>query len=322
MLKKILILIFTILITISHFSIAAAPDSYSLYNEYIDITLKDKTYDIFLPYGNQYLTNPIDNTTVGFELNKDSLEIVPGSVKDYFITDELLNLDQNLPKNKYLDCSLVAKYRDTVFKSPANFGIPIPQALYTVKNMNEYGPQSLTTTSSLTAGNSGCIGFTVKASRVAKSGDLIEIKYNQNKKFSTSFEEINRPGLSTLAIVLTDGKSSCDNTKGEIYINSKCVQKCENNQVLDYETASCTNRERVCFVEEDNVGGQCLQKCIDGFYREANSVCKNPREISNIDQIIIYSKNNIQQYWIYVGSVLLASVAIFSILTFLNRPKK
>ncbi|MGL4757733.1 MAG: hypothetical protein ACRCXZ_00215 [Patescibacteria group bacterium] len=314
MIKKLLVLLFTILITLSHFSQAAQPDSYTQFGEYLDLSSTNKTYDVFFPYGNQYLTKDVENSSVSLTFSKNSLDVVKDSYTDYYLSEDLINLAESIPRNKFLDCSLVSKYKETFFKGRSDFGKRIPTKFISGNNLVNYGPQSETEKSTIKQGVTGCIGFSVKLNNSAKSGDLVDLVFNQNINFSSSYEEINRPGISTVSMIITDNNTGCDITKGEVFVNSKCVPRCESNQILDYQSASCIVKIRECFPQEENILGQCLQKCQEGFYRQSNGVCRNPIEVSKTDSVTIYSKEYFNKYLIYIGPILgLATLLVFAI---------
>jgi hypothetical protein len=321
MLKKLVVLIFTLIIILSHTSYAAMPDTYTQYEQYLNTTTPNKVYEVFFPYGNQFSTKKIDNVSITLGLNKDSIEIVKGSMKDYFLTDELVQKNPNFPKSKFLDCTLVPKFSDENLQRGLHIKPKlISDRFYSNNKLNPYGPQSELDASTLNEGTTGCIGLSLKLTPLAKAGDIIEVKYNANTKFSSSYEEINRPGISTLAFVVTDGTLKCDVAKGEIYINTKCVPRCEDNTVLDFDTSSCKTIKRPCFDQEEDINGLCLQKCETNFFREANGVCKNPREIANTDQLEIYGKKTIIPYLIFVSIVSL--VTLISIYLLNQKTKK
>jgi hypothetical protein len=309
MLKKLVVLIFTLIIILTHTSYAAMPDTYTQYEQYLNTTTPNKIYEVFFPYGNQFSTKKIDNVSITLGLSKDSIEIVKGSLKDYYLTDELISKNPNFPKSKFLDCTLVPKYSDENLQRGNHIKPkPIPERFYSNNKLNSYGPQSDNESSTFNEAVTGCIGMSIKLTPMAKAGDLIEIKYNANTKFSSSYEEINRPGISTIAFVVTDGSIKCDQSKAEIYINNKCTPRCEENTILDYETSTCKTIKRVCFDQEEDINGLCLQKCEPNFFRETNGVCKNPREIANSDQLEIYGKKTITPYLTFVGVLVLLSL--------------
>ncbi len=320
MFKKIVALIFTLLIILTHTSYAAMPDTYTVYDQYLNTTTPSKVYDIYLPYGNQFSTKKINDVSISLNISKDSIEIVKGSFKDYFLTDELIEKNSNFPKTKYLDCSLVPKYSDeNLQKGNQIKSKPIPDRFYSNNKLINYGPQSESESSTLNEGSTGCIGLSIKLTPLAKAGDVVDIKYIANTNFSKDYEEINRPGVSTLAFIVTDGSPKCDLSKGDIFIKDKCVPRCEDNSVLDYSTASCKVVKRVCYDQEEDINGVCLQRCEPEFFREANGVCKNPREISNADQIIVYGRQSFIPYIIFVGFVSLLTIFIIYLL---NRKTK
>jgi hypothetical protein len=322
MFKKVLIFLCLFTTTLSIASNAAYPDLYSPYDKYLDVT-SPRTYDIYFPYGNQVITKDLSGLSTSVNISKESLELDVTSVFDYFLTDELVAANPNFPKTKILDCSLVPKYRDEVLqKDKALKGIKVPEQFLTKKGIIKFGPQSQDETSTLKAGSTGCIGMTIKVNSVkAKGGDIVEIVFNQNVNMSRSFDEVQRPGLSTIAFIITDNKSKCDNTKGEVYINDKCRPKCEINQSYNAISGDCEFRKKICNDQEDTINGNCFQKCLENFVRDNTGICKDPNDKSSIDNNPLLSKTNLAPYFVFTGIVIAITTIILFAINRKNRHK-
>jgi hypothetical protein len=315
MFKKVLVFLCLLTTTLNIASHAAYPDLYSPYDKYLDVA-SPRTYDVYFPYGNQIITKDLENISASIAISKESLELDINSVNDYFLTDELVTSNPNFPKTKVLDCSLIPKYRDEgLQKDKVLKGIKVPPQFLSKKGISKFGPQSQTDTSSLKAGATGCIGMTLKVNSViANGGDIVEVTFNQNVNMSRSFDEVQRPGLSTLSFIISDNKSKCDNSKGEVYINDKCRPKCEINQSYNALSGDCELRKKICNDQEDTINGNCFQKCIETFVRDNTGICKDPNDKSSIDNNPLLAKANLAPYFLFTGLVIvLTSIALFVI---------
>jgi hypothetical protein len=318
-----LLLIILIPIVITTTAFAGYPDSYTLYDKFIDKT-STKSYDVYFPYGNQYLTKELNDIAVELKLNKESLYIDPNNVFDYYFTDDLVNGNLNFPKNKVMDCSLIPKYKDVnTQKDKVLTGNKIPQEIVTKNGIKSYKPQNNNEKNLLKAGTTGCIGVTVYVLPTAsKAGEVVELVFNPNINYSKSYEEAQRPGIITVAFIITDNEKRCDVNKGELFINDKCRQRCENNQTVNANNGECEFRKRPCNnTFEDDVNGVCLQKCPVGYNREQSGLCKDPKAPKPIEQFLIYSKNNLIPYIIFSSVVTLASILALFAINRKNRKK-
>jgi hypothetical protein len=322
MFKKVLIFLCLLTTTLGFASNAVYPDLYSPYDKYLDVT-SPRTYDIYFPYGNQIITKDLENISAALSISKESIELDIASVYDYYLTDELVAGNPNFPKTKILDCSLIPKYRDEgLQKDKALKGIKVPEQFLTKKGITKYGPQSQADVSTLKAGATGCLGMTVKVNSViAKGGDIVEVIFNQNVNMSRAFDEVQRPGLSTIAFIITDNKARCDNTKGEVYINDKCRPKCEVNKSYNAVSGDCELRKKICNDQEDTINGNCFQKCLENFTRDNTGVCKDPNDKSSIDNNPLIAKANLTPYFIFTGIIIVITAFVLFAINRKNRHK-
>jgi hypothetical protein len=322
MFKKVLIFLCLLTTTLGSITFAAYPDNYTPYDKYLDVT-SPRTYDVYFPYGNQIITKALENVSVSLGISKESLELDVASVNDYFLTDELVAANPNFPKTRILDCSLVPKYRDEgLQKDKALKGIKVPEQFLTKKGITKYGPQSQAEVSTLKAGATGCIGMTLKVNSViAKGGDIVEVTFNQNVNFSRSFDEVQRPGTSTISFIITDNKSKCDNSKGEVFINDKCRPKCEINQTYNATSGDCEFRKKICANEEETINGNCFQKCQETFVRDNTGLCKDPNDKSSIDNNPALAKPNLLPYLLFTAFVIGFTILTLLVINRKNRHK-
>lgn len=322
MFNKVLILIGLVTIIFGFTANAAYPDSYIPYDKYLDIT-SPRTYDIYFPYGNQIITKDLDNISVSANVSSDALELDIASVKDYYLTDELVAANSNFPKTKILDCSLIPKYKDDgLQKNLALKGIKVQENLLTKSGITKYGPQSQVEVSGLKAGVTGCIGMTFKVNSViAKGGDIVEVTFNQNVNYSRSFDEVQRPGLSTVSFIITDNKSKCDNAKGEVFIKDKCRPKCEINQTYSATTGDCELRKKICTTEEETINGNCFQKCQETYVRDNTGLCKNPLDKTSIDNNPELAKPNLLPYLLFTAFIIGLTIIILFVINRKNNHK-
>ena len=314
MIKKIL-LIFFLLITIMNFTVLAGfPNNYTLYNNYIDKTTS-KVYEIYFPYGNQYLTKDIENISMSLELVNGSLEqdleILPDQIYDYYLTDELINSNLNLPKSKILDCNLLPKYKSQELQKDRFLkGKQLQPQEKSKTKIAKFAPQANpnSQTSTLKAGITGCIGVSIKTSQKAKAGDIQELVFDQNINRSKDYEENTTPGTSTLAFIIGDNQIRCDPSEGELFVKDRCIPRCEPNQTISLTSGKCEIRRRVCDDREDTINGNCYQKCNNDKTRDKNGVCRDPNyslnsfvDGGNLDNII---KGSFREYLIFVVTVL------------------
>ncbi len=322
MFKQLLIILCLSTTLLSTLAYAAYPDNYTAYDKYLDVT-SPRTYELYFPYGNQIITKDLENISVSLAISKESLELDVASVNDYYLTDELVTANPNFPKTKILDCSLVPKYKDdSLQNNKALKGIKVPAQFLTKKGINKFGPQSINEASTLKAGTTGCIGMTVKVNSViAKGGDIVEVVFNQNVNFSKSFDEVQRPGLSTIGFIITDNKSKCDNSKGEVFINDKCRPKCEVNQTYSAVSGECEFRKKICANQEETINGNCFQKCQETFVRDNTGICKDSNDKSSIDNNPILAKANLLPYLIFTAFIIVLTIAILLVINRKNRHK-
>lgn len=309
MIKKILLIF--LLIVCSYTVLAGFPNNYTLHNNYIDSTTANKIYEVYFPYGNQYLTKDVDNISMSLELLGNGLELLPDQLYDYYITDELINSNLNFPKSKILDCNLLPKYKsEELQKDKYLRGRQLQPQEKSKTKISKFTAQSNpnAVSSTLKAGVTGCIGISIKATSSAKAGNISELVFNQNTNQSTGYEENTTPGTSTLAFIVNDNQNRCDLSKGELFVNNQCVPKCEPNQTISLTSGKCEIRRRVCNDREDTINGNCYQKCSNDKTRDKNGICRDPNysinsliDVDNLENVI---KGSFREYLIFIFVIL------------------
>lgn len=307
-LYKSLVLAFLIItLNLGFASKAAFPDSYTLYDQFIDIT-NNRTYEVFFPYGNQYLGKDINDLSISIKSIGSGLEVLKDQSYDYYFTQQDVESNLNFPNNKYLDCSLIPRYKDTVAQKDKPLkGNKIQSEFISSIGISKYGPQTQPSvpTTKLKSNSTGCIGLTLKINS-PKAGDIVEITMDSNINMSQDYEETQRPGIKTIAFIFKDNTNRCDITKGEIYIKGKCTVKCENNQVNNIETGACEVRKRICNPSEENVNGNCYQKCNPEQTRDkSSSLCKASADISITNTPSPFDRINFIPYLVFSSIVII-----------------
>jgi hypothetical protein len=313
--KTTIFAVISILLCFGFTSKAAFPDSYTLYDQFIDIT-NNRTYEVFFPYGNQYLGKDINDLSINIKSSGLGLEVIKDQAYDYYFTQQDVESNLNFPSNKYLDCSLIPRYKDTIAQKDKPLkGNKIQSEFVTSTGIVKYGPQTQPSAAStkFKSNSSGCIGLTLKINS-PKAGDIVEFTMDSNLNMSSDYEETQRPGIKIIAFIFKDDTNRCDPTKGEIFIKGKCSQKCENNQVNNLETGACEVRKRVCNPSEENVNGNCYQKCNPEQVRDkSSSLCKASADISITNAPSPFDRINFIPYLVF-SSIVIVSTGLFILL--------
>jgi hypothetical protein len=316
--------IFTVLSLLLCFGVTshgAFPDSYTLYDQFIDIN-NNRTYEVFFPYGNQYLGKDINDISISIKSNGLGLDIIKDQAYDYYFTQQDVDSNLNFPSNKYLDCSLIPRYKDAVAQKDKQLkGAKIQSEFITPTGIVKYGPQSIPSApiTKLKSNATGCIGLTLKINS-PKAGEIVELTMDSNINMSKDYEETQRPGIKTIAFIFKDDTNRCDAVKGEIFVKGKCSVKCENNQVNNIDTGSCEVRKRICNPLEEDVSGNCYQKCNPEQTRDKTSgICKASAEISIQNTPSPFDRINFIPYLIFSSLVIIATSIYIILATRKNR---
>jgi hypothetical protein len=318
------LLIFTYLFgSFSTLSLASLPDVYTLYNKDIDIS-DPKPFEVYLPYGNPYLEKEIDNYSLQVSIKGEGLSITSEEVYDYYLSDDDINKNLTFPRNKVLDCTNIPKYKSVELQKDAVLKPKvIKKEFFTENSIPAYLPYSAPNTQKegkLPQKANGCIGLILKVNNKAKQGDMVEINLIPNTKQSASFEEGQRPGLVTQAIVFGDSKQApkCDIAKQERFIKGNCVVECKSNEINNFDNGKCEVKTKTCQSFEDNVNGNCRLKCKTNETRDAIGSCTKP-QTSFASFVDFYTRNNGLLYTILVLSVIIITSSVAWFLQFVSK---